>query len=130
MQNKNTPIEDLRESALNDYSDAAIKAGNFNNFITKAIRAYNPKPERDEWYKILFRLIILPIWCISPFLFFIKLWLKHCFHFVRAGGLSVVYVASQEKESLYDVWSLIKDSGIIKEHVDNQKREFERKDFF
>ncbi len=48
MESAKTPLKDLKEDALKDYQEAAIKIGHFNNSITKAIRFYFDHKIKEE----------------------------------------------------------------------------------
>jgi len=43
--NCKTPIEDLRREALKHYRDLANKCCDWNSFVVKCIREYNPSPK-------------------------------------------------------------------------------------
>lgn len=111
---KKTPLKGLKEAAMTDYQQAAIRAKHFNPFIAKAIRAYNPKPKTDIWYKVLVRLIILPIYCLVPLYFCLKMWVKHCYFMTRYGGETLVYLGGEDRATIMDAINELKDFKLKK----------------
>lgn len=110
---KQTALSLLKENALEDYQEAALKAEHYNSFISRAIREYTPKPSNQKWSRVLFRLIVVPFWGVPILFFALRMWIKHCILYVKFGGMGIVYADKDESKTIHDLYNAVKDSELF-----------------